>query len=62
MEDRTSTENTKKIDEAFKFDENKYKKLRMRRLNTITNWKAICNECGSFNTTVYPSIQEIGNK
>ncbi len=61
MEDRTSTENTKKIDEAFKFDESKYKKTEMRRITTITTWKAFCNECGSSNTFVYPSILEVHN-
>ena len=62
MENITSTENTKEIDEYFKIDESKYKKLQMRRLRTVTTWKAVCNECGSFNTTVYPSIQEVPNK
>ncbi len=61
MENKISTENTREIDEAFKFDESKYKKLKMRRLRTVTTWKAVCDECGSFNTTVYPSRSEGDN-
>ena len=59
MENRTSTLNTKEIDEAFIIDESYYKKLQMRRLHKITIWKAFCDDCGSFNTTVYPSTQEV---
>ena len=58
MENETSSDNTKKIDEAFRFDESYYKKLEMKGFRKITTWKAFCNECGSFNTTVYPSISE----
>ena len=62
MENRTSTRGTKKIDEAFKFDESKYKKLEMKRIGKIITWKAFCNKCHSSDTTVYPSISDVHNK
>ena len=54
MENSTSTQNTKEIDEAVKFDESEYKKSQMRIFKRIITWKAICNDCGSYDNFVYP--------
>lgn len=58
MENSTSTESTKEIDEAFKFDLSMYPNsahgVRIRRIE----YKAYCNNCNSDDCSVYPSITE----
>jgi hypothetical protein len=53
----TSTENTKWIDEAFKFDLGKNTNLKFK--TTKFQFKAFCNKCGSDDCQIFKEIEEV---